>query len=222
MIWQWDYLSSLFSACAHGADVSQRAISPRSSSHLRDVTAEIQHPLTVWKSNYRVQKYRPLYFIGTHFKTFLDVFDFEFCTLIHLGQLQMSDGQPWWRHQMETFSALLAICAGNSPVPGEFPTQRPMTRSFDVYFDLCPNKRLSKQARGLWFETQSRPLYIIVMWKLDGCLLAASHYQCPYGPAAHNVYVVRTFWMPNVCGMQANEINLVRWCVRAVHTFHFF
>ena len=28
---------------------------------------------------------------------------------------------PWWRHQMETFSALLAICAGNSPVPGEFP-----------------------------------------------------------------------------------------------------
>ena len=28
---------------------------------------------------------------------------------------------PWWRNQMETFSALLAICAGNSPVPGEFP-----------------------------------------------------------------------------------------------------
>ena len=36
---------------------------------------------------------------------------------------------------METFSALLAICAGNSPVPGEFPTQRPVTRSFDVFFD---------------------------------------------------------------------------------------
>ena len=42
----------------------------------------------------------------------------------------------WWRHQMETFSALLAICAGNSPVPGEFPAQRPVTRSFDVFFDL--------------------------------------------------------------------------------------
>ena len=52
----------------------------------------------------------------------------------------------WWRHQIETFSALLAICAGNSPVPGEFPTQRPVTRSFDVYFDLRPNKRLSKQS----------------------------------------------------------------------------
>ena len=55
----------------------------------------------------------------------------------------------WWRHQMETFSALLAICAGNSPVPGEFPTQRPVTRSFNVFFD----KRLSKQSWGWWFET---------------------------------------------------------------------
>ena len=50
---------------------------------------------------------------------------------------------PWWRHQMGTFSALLAICAGNSPVPGEFPAQRPVTRSFEVFFDLrlklsCP------------------------------------------------------------------------------------
>ena len=65
----------------------------------------------------------------------------------------------WWRHQMETFSALLAICAGNSPVPGEFPTQRPVTRSYDVYFDLRPNKRLSKQLWGWWFETQSRTLW---------------------------------------------------------------
>ena len=43
---------------------------------------------------------------------------------------------PWWRHQMITFSALLALCAGNSPVTGEFPAQRPVTRSFDVFFDL--------------------------------------------------------------------------------------
>ena len=45
----------------------------------------------------------------------------------------------WWRHQIQTFSALLAICAGNSPVPGEFPTQRPVTRSFGVFFDLRLN-----------------------------------------------------------------------------------
>ena len=71
----------------------------------------------------------------------------------------MFRGIPWWRHQMETFSALLAICAGNSPVPSEFPTQRPVTRSFDVFFDLHTNKRLSKQWWGWWFETLSRPLW---------------------------------------------------------------
>ena len=49
------------------------------------------------------------------------------------------------RHQMETFSTLLAICTGNSPVTGEFPAQRPVTRSFDVFFGLPLNKRLSKQ-----------------------------------------------------------------------------
>ena len=65
----------------------------------------------------------------------------------------------WWRHQMETFSALLAICAGNSPASGEFPAQRPVTRSFDVFFDLCLNKRLRKQSWGWWFETLSRPLW---------------------------------------------------------------
>ena len=42
---------------------------------------------------------------------------------------------------METFSALLAICAGNSPVSGEFTPLRPVTRSFDVFFDLRLNKR---------------------------------------------------------------------------------
>ena len=49
---------------------------------------------------------------------------------------------------METFSALLAICAGNSPVPGEFPAQRPVTRSFDILFDLRLNKRLSKNGEA--------------------------------------------------------------------------
>ena len=56
---------------------------------------------------------------------------------------------------METFSALMAICARNSPVPGEFPAQRPVTRSFVVFFDLCLNKRLSKWSWGWWFETLS-------------------------------------------------------------------
>ena len=66
---------------------------------------------------------------------------------------------PWWRHQMETFSALLTLCSGNSPVSGEFPAQRPVTRSFDIFFDLRLNKQLSKQWWGWWFETVSCPLW---------------------------------------------------------------
>ena len=89
----------------------------------------------------------------------------------------------WWRHQMETFSALLAICAGNSPVPGEFPTQRPVTRSFDVYFDLRPNEWLSKQSWGWWFEMPSRPLwrhrndtvnYAITLFQIMDCRLLST------------------------------------------------
>ena len=63
------------------------------------------------------------------------------------------DYDTWWRHQMEIFSASLVLCAGNSPVTGEFPLQRPVTRSFDVFFDLRLNKRLSKQSWGWRFET---------------------------------------------------------------------
>ena len=71
---------------------------------------------------------------------------------------------------METFSALLALCAGNSPVPGDFPAQRPVTRSFDVFSDLRLNKRLSKPSWGWWFETQSGSLWrhcndlILTIW----------------------------------------------------------
>ena len=50
---------------------------------------------------------------------------------------------------METFSALLAFCAGNSTVTGEFPSQRPVTRSFYAFFDLRLNKRLSREAGDL-------------------------------------------------------------------------
>ena len=76
----------------------------------------------------------------------------------------------WWHHQMETFSALLALCAGNSLVTGEFPSQRPVTWSFDVFFDLRLNKRWNKQPwrrllevpwRSLWHHCTS---ILIVSW----------------------------------------------------------
>ena len=64
-----------------------------------------------------------------------------------------------WRHEMEICSALLALCAGNSQVTGEFPSQRPVTQSFDVFFYLRLTKRLSKQSRRRWFETLSCSLW---------------------------------------------------------------
>ena len=71
------------------------------------------------------------------------------------------------RHHMETFSALLALGGGggggggggDSPVICEFPA-RPLTPSFEFFFDLRLNKRLSnKQSWGWWFETPSRSLW---------------------------------------------------------------
>ena len=58
-------------------------------------------------------------------------------------------------------------------VPGEFPTQRPVTRSFDVFFNLLLNKGLSKQSRGWWFETLSRPL-----WRQCNVLTRAAWLHC--------------------------------------------
>ena len=59
-----------------------------------------------------------------------------------------------WRH-----FARYCFCAGNSPVPREFPSQRQVTRNFDIFVDQHVNKQLSKQSRRWWFETQSHPLW---------------------------------------------------------------
>ena len=57
--------------------------------------------------------------------------------------------------QMEVFSALLAFCVGNSPVNGEFPSQRTSNADFDVSLmcDVNPYKLLNKQSNDWWIET---------------------------------------------------------------------
>ena len=76
---------------------------------------------------------------------------------------------------METFSALLNLWAGNSPVTGEFPSQRRVTRSLDIFFDLRLNKRLSKQSWGWWFDSH-RPHYDIIVMRRKQLL--SYRYQC--------------------------------------------
>ena len=75
-------------------------------NHVYSYIKEVLH-LVTWKYSYDMH-YFPCIFFSL------------WCCRIHFS---------WWRHQMETFSALLALCAGNSPVTGEFPTQRPVTQS---------------------------------------------------------------------------------------------
>ena len=68
------------------------------------------------------------------------------------------ESHSWWCHQMETFSALLANCAGNSLVPGEFP-HKGQWRGALMFFYLRLNKRLNKQSWGWWFKTPWFPLW---------------------------------------------------------------
>ena len=86
---------------------------------------------------------------------------------------------------------------GEFTCPGEFPAQSPVTRSFDVFFDLRLNKQLSKQPWGWWFETPSWSL-----WR-----------QC-------NGFVVRCsgkLWFPspliNRDSTRINPLSTPLWCV---------
>ena len=94
------------------------------------------------------------------------VVNIVFQTVISLGkQMERSGHTHWSSSQVQAPGAsviyswwgnifvLLAICE----VTCEFPSQRPVTRSFDIIFDLCLNKRLSKQPRLRWFEAPPRP-----------------------------------------------------------------
>ena len=83
----------------------------------------------------------------------------NFIEMFSTPKIKMQCKLKWRRHQMETIGALPALCAGNSPVIGEFPSQRPMTRSYDVFFHLRLNDGWVKQSWGWWFETPSRSLW---------------------------------------------------------------
>ena len=62
-------------------------------------------------------------------------------------------------NQIILFYHKTLLIPGNSPAIGEFPAQSPVTRSFDVFYDLRQSKRLSKQWWDWWFETPSRSLW---------------------------------------------------------------
>ena len=128
----------------------------------------------------------------------------------------------WWRHQMEPFSALLDICAGNSPVTDEFPAQRPVTRSIDAFFYLRLNKRLSKLLWDWCSETPSRSL-----WRhCNGALRTSQMTRCQI--FNHNRLVVvffdPSFWtianladlMHELVYEMPHELIITRWIINCI------
>ena len=97
---------------------------------------------------------------------------------------------------LETFSALLALCAGISPVIFEFPSHRPVTWSFDAFFDLRLNKWLSKQSRIWWLETPSPQL-----WRHcnESCFIALS--QTTGTPVNHRLHIDPKCWLKEIRGL---------------------
>ena len=89
---------------------------------------------------------------------------------------------------METFSAFLALRAGNSPVTGEFPAQRPVTRSFDVFFDLRLNKRLSKQKEAGDLRRHRAHYDVILM---ESNVFISNEISCTHA-AGITLYLYRT------------------------------
>ena len=99
----------------------------------------------------------------------------QLCNLVHglksnPRELHPRNINTWWRHQMETISTLLAICAGNSLVPGEFPAQRPVTLMFSlicVWINGWVNNRDAGDLRSYRVHYD-----VTVMWCTSYCVLS--------------------------------------------------
>ena len=115
--------------------------------------------------------------------------------------MQLNSWWTWW-HQMETFSTLLAICAGNSLVTAQWP----VTQCFDVFFDLSLNKRLNKQSWGWWFEMPPCPLWF--------------HYN---DLVAYDTLLAQCFYkILYISSTMHLKTYTVHPCIYVVHDFFFF
>ena len=131
-----------------------------------------------------------------------------------------------WRHQMETFSALLDLMRGIHRWPVTTP-HRPAAQSFDVSFDLRLNQQLSKQWRRRWFETSLHsswrhcnaacyPLqtsHIMHMGDILWCFpikCIKAHILCITNYPHFRTVVPRPRW----CHADLNECSLTPTCLR--------
>ena len=102
-------------------------------------------------------------------------------------------GNAWWRHQMETFSALLILCTGNSPMTGDFTAQKPVTRNFDIFLLCWVNNRDAGDLR------RHRAHYDVTvmtrMWCLSLCSsVTAYNITFPFGTFIKTCMLCKTDW----------------------------
>ena len=102
------------------------------------------------------------------------------------------------------------LLCGKFTGPDEFPAQRPVTRSFDVFFDLHPNKRLNKQPWGWWFETPWWSLWRHVMKRICNWPYWVNRYVYLIGNVIGNALL-----LSGACMRQFNE-----WVVKMSHESH--
>ena len=98
-----------------------------------------------------------------------------------------------WKH----FPRNWPLWIHRSPVTGEFTSQRPVTRSFDVFFDLHLNKRLGIQSRRRWFETLSRSL-----WRHSTEMMTTTETEMSFWRNFR-------YWLQ--LKLTASDINFVKW-----------
>ena len=90
-------------------------------------------------------------------------------------QINLYSSRTWWRYQMETFSALLDLCAGNSSVIGEFPAQRPATRSFDGFLiSVWINAWVNNHEAG--YLRRDRAHYDIIVMSFQRFVIISTHW----------------------------------------------
>ena len=82
---------------------------------------------------------------------------YSMCMTIYTLEIAATSPRGQWVTMMTSSSGNIFRVTGplwgDQPVPSGFPSQRPVTRSRDVFLDLQTNKRLSKQSRHQWSET---------------------------------------------------------------------
>ena len=116
----------------------------------------------------------------------------------------------WRRHQMEKLSTLLAICVGNSPVTGEFPSQRPVTRSIDVFIVNNGTFVFARQ----WLTANLRRQYcevaLIDQIVFIPCIFPSNPIKIRY-INYHPMYIK----LHNVqcCSFDRNHHSIFCWCV---------